>query len=703
DEDDDDDRDEDDDDDRDEDDDDDRDEDDDDDRDEDDDDSGKDYSQYESEGYGKDSDNDYILDENEGGGFYDPLGDEDGDGLVNWRDTEDNGNDGDGSNTDYTDNDENGIPDVFDVDGDGEPNHWDMDSDGDGEGDKHEEAGDWDGDGLPNFLDTDSDNDGIIDGIEGRQDEDNDGNPNYLDDFDDRDSDNDGIANGNEGTGDYDDDGTPNYLDLDSDNDGIPDAEEILSDGTLLDSDGDGNYNFIDIDDDGDGIDTPIDDCPLCNLDDNIIEFDLTSDQTKNYGVDPLFYSYARDIWNEVKVELNCNTDGTPLEEEKRGFDEDRFFLEQDCEVFVTVIYDGARQINSVAWYDAANPNESWTTIWEKFGTGPTAPLIPGSTASLGILPGGTEFRLGLVQDGGNGGTVRIHQDYFLNDGGLELAAANLSLAGNPLIVSFEDQVFQGRDNDFNDVILLVDFVPTAPATLQFAGEESYSQDVADVLEALGWNDEEFEISMDLFDLPASGSVTIDLLGDPSEMDFALALVDYEAVAGLSPEVLPFRSLAGQNAVTILDNQVSEAGAQVVINPEELGLAGRTVMLCVLPHNRFDRYVTNPHRYTARGEGNDTKRQPLFSLSAANPGGKDQFMTFTDGNSTIVMVEDHSRADVEEEGAESDSNFADFWFRITPALNGASIGGGGYYQGTPDPTTGWDGRDGYSGGQKGDF
>ncbi|MBK1835135.1 collagen-binding domain-containing protein [Roseibacillus ishigakijimensis] len=531
-------------------------------------------------------------------------------------------------------------------------------------------------------------------------DSDSNGTPDYLEDLD---SDGDGIPNDIEGTGDYDDDGTPNYLDLDSDNDGVLDADEILDNGIILDSDGDGSPNFIDIDDDGDGIDTPIDDCPLCNLDDNIIEFELTEGQIRNYGIDPLFYSYARDIWNAVKLELNCNTDGLPLEDHKRGFDEDRFYVEEDSEVFVTVIYDGAKQINSVAWYDAADHVATWSTIWEKFGTGPTAPLVPGSTASLGILPAGTELRLGLVSDGGAGGTQRIYQDADLNPGSLELAASLLDIPGDPLIVAFEDRVFQGRDNDFNDVILLIDIVPAAPATLQFGGISPTSADVETVLTNLGWNDPSYEISADLFELPASGPVTIDLRGDASSLDFSLALVDYEKVATVTPNLLEFRAIAGENAVTVLDNQISEAGDQVTFDPQALGLAGRTVMLAMLPHNRFDRFVTNPHRYTPRGQGENTKRQPLFSVNAANPGALDQFLTFTDNNTTVVMVEDHSRAEGTEAGAASDSNFADFWFEITPALDPLSLGGSGYYQGSPDPTTGWDGVDGYSSEQKGDF
>ncbi|QKX03822.1 Ig-like domain-containing protein [Aquimarina sp. TRL1] len=97
----------------------------------------------------EDDDNDGILDINEANGN-NPNGDEDGDSIPNWLDLVDNGNGGDGSTTDYTDANADGVPDVYDTDGDGVPNHYDSDSDNDGCGDAIE-AGH-----------TDPDNDGFL-------------------------------------------------------------------------------------------------------------------------------------------------------------------------------------------------------------------------------------------------------------------------------------------------------------------------------------------------------------------------------------------------------------------------------------------------------------------------------------------------------------------------------------------------------------
>ncbi|MEP2279001.1 MAG: hypothetical protein ABJI11_06190, partial [Maribacter sp.] len=79
-----------------------------------------------------DDDDDGILDLDEYSGL-DPFGDEDGDGILNFKDvSQDVGNIGDGTTTFYTDDDGNGVPDVYDVDNDGLPNHLDLDSDNDG-------------------------------------------------------------------------------------------------------------------------------------------------------------------------------------------------------------------------------------------------------------------------------------------------------------------------------------------------------------------------------------------------------------------------------------------------------------------------------------------------------------------------------------------------------------------------------------------
>ncbi|MFL1897361.1 hypothetical protein ACJRPK_16775, partial [Aquimarina sp. 2-A2] len=178
-----------------------------------------------------DLDNDTIADnvdlDDDGDGIYDlqeyvatldPFGDEDGDGLPNVKDTFDNnGPNGDGTNTVYTDANNDGTPDAYDFDNDSIPNHLDQDSDNDGIPD-NVEAQTTAGYLAPNGVDAN--NDGVDDNYAG------------------------GLTPVNSDGAD-----TVDYLDLDSDNDSIVDAIEgfdtnndgvadIVPAGTDTDNDG---------------------------------------------------------------------------------------------------------------------------------------------------------------------------------------------------------------------------------------------------------------------------------------------------------------------------------------------------------------------------------------------------------------------------------------------------------------------------------
>ncbi|TMM28525.1 hypothetical protein FDT66_13900, partial [Polaribacter aestuariivivens] len=242
-----------------------------------------------------DDDNDGILDTVEntvGGTTYVPLGDEDGDKLPNYLDVRDDGT-GDGSTTNYTDINNDGIADIFDFDLDGIPNHLDLDADNDGIPDNIE-AQTTNGyiapSGAPGAGFTDVNNNGLDDNYETAQGGTNitpvnsdsaivTDNPDYLD----LDSDQDGVSdtteanliligtvgkNGLDNTYDNGDD----YKDVNGifDNtqtDNFPDDGANANLGLpndvnwrdtsvtgFVDTDGDGIPNFTDIDNDNDGI-----------------------------------------------------------------------------------------------------------------------------------------------------------------------------------------------------------------------------------------------------------------------------------------------------------------------------------------------------------------------------------------------------------------------------------------------------------------
>ncbi len=159
--------------------------------------------------------------------------------------------------------------DVTDNDGDGVPDGTDIDDDNDGILDTVEGTGDLDGDGIPNNEDLDSDNDGIPDTIEaGANDPDKDGlvgtGPITASNVD---------ANGlptvlagtpvstTDPIDDFDGDGKPNFLDLDSDNDGVYDVVEAGG----VDQNGDGQYGPGSSNDaDADGLADAVD--PINNI-----------------------------------------------------------------------------------------------------------------------------------------------------------------------------------------------------------------------------------------------------------------------------------------------------------------------------------------------------------------------------------------------------------------------------------------------------
>ncbi|MDA9015453.1 hypothetical protein N9H69_02085, partial [Flavobacteriaceae bacterium] len=202
--------------------------------------------------------------------------DTDGDGLINSRDPDD---DGDHIYSEFEGSIGEGIvEDIIgdygaqDTDGDGFADFLDPDDDDDGifslfegtdpDGDfDPADAIDSDGDSTPDYLDSDDDGDGI-DSFNERADQDLDGNPSDALDFDgdgtpdylDTDDDNDGLLTINEGLKDTDGDGTPDYHDTDDDNDGVPTLFELDASGNPLDTDGDGIIDAIDTDDDGDGL-----------------------------------------------------------------------------------------------------------------------------------------------------------------------------------------------------------------------------------------------------------------------------------------------------------------------------------------------------------------------------------------------------------------------------------------------------------------
>lgn len=462
--------------------------------------------------------------------------------------------------------------------------------------------------------------------------------------------------------------------------------------------------------------DPNVEEDPCCNKE-AVVEFNIRDlDLLATHGVLLENYNAARDVWHKVRKELNCDAEGITLEDHKRGFQEEDFYIAEDSEVIVTVIYDGANHYNTVAFYDANDPENTWKTIWESFVTGPSAPLIPGSASSLGVVPAGTNLRFGLVKNGAIGGTEKVYQDAELNPNNAVRVASNLFLGeeDRPLVVAFEDLFDPRSDNDFNDVIFKVEVIPTGLGVAQndnvVLGQAGLKSDrgsrgLKTLLQRNNMSGADYEFTAEVFEVPADlTELTLDLIDDRGPMKFTFGVVDYALVSSLSPDSLDFRRNAVANGTILMDDRQLNPGAVVTINPQELGLAGKEVMFYIIPNNVPSQFLKNPWRYTAKGNGNKTKRQPLFSVNNANPQSKDQFFVFSDGDTTLLSIENYSRTeDTVEAGLLSDSSFDDIQIRLTPALTPLSFHDGGYLQGSVDPTAGFTGTDGYNGSQQGSY
>lgn len=230
-----------------------------------------------------------------------PLGtdlDADDDGIVNAF--EDLNLDGDNDPaTNPTDTDNDGFPDYLDIDSDndGTPDNVEaqttagyippslVDSDANGLDDVYENGGgvgiipvDTDNDGLPDYLDEDSDNDDVPDYIEAH-DYDRDGIPDVV--LIGSDKDNDGLDDGYEGASTIDSDVND---EIDSPFDDLPNT------------DGDNESDYRDNDDDNDGINTIDEDM---NADKDYANDDVDTDGIPDY-LEPNFTGEDIEVFNVV-------------------------------------------------------------------------------------------------------------------------------------------------------------------------------------------------------------------------------------------------------------------------------------------------------------------------------------------------------------------------------------------------------------------
>ncbi|MEM9080472.1 MAG: DUF4114 domain-containing protein [Verrucomicrobiota bacterium] len=423
----------------------------------------------------------------------------------------------------------------------------------------------------------------------------------------------------------------------------------------------------------------------------------------RSFAVPTRAYKAARQAWSVIKQTSYPNGLASP---DVIGFHETDFLLNEDREVIVTLLHDGASLRNSLAWYDANDdPSSGGHLIWSDVAIGPAAPLEHGSRSSLGLLPAGTNLRFYLIQDGAGVGTTLIAQDPIYNENGKTMVAAKFN-SNNPTLkyLAFEDR-FNG-DDSYEDLVFQIEFVPPSNEVSQLDSGSPHvetiasdrgSRGVQQLLNRENLNDPELEVRGGVFQLPADDlTYQFELLDDRSSMGFTLGVVALDQILTLSPPSLIFREQAAEDAIIIMDDRISNPGDTVTFTPGQHDLLGKRVIFFIIPNNVRDVFLRNPWRYTPRGNGNNTKRQPLFSIGEANPGRVDQFLIFTDQSKTIMTIEDLCRSDANGElGTDSDHSFDDIQISITPPLTQTDLYPA-YYAKTIDYTLGYESSDGLS-------
>ncbi|MFD2255326.1 hypothetical protein ACFSSA_01440 [Luteolibacter algae] len=384
-------------------------------------------------------------------------------------------------------------------------------------------------------------------------------------------------------------------------------------------------------------------------------------------------YQAARDKWNSVRNQYFTGV----FDPAVKGFDENAFHLTEDSEVIVTLLFDGAGKNSSLAWYDNALSElpPGGQVIWSHVATGADGPLEQGSRMSLGLLKAGTDLR--FLISSSNGENV-ICQDAARNPLGKVLVASRFSQSDEKSIVlAFEDE--PAGDGSFDDVVIQIDIIPHAKEVTQhddvIAGQAGLMSDlgsrgvkarlIAEMMDL-----PEYEITGGVFQMPSEDiSYRIDFLDDRSPMKFSLGVVELDTVSDLGASSLLFRECAVKYGHILMDDRTLDPGGFVNFRPADFELLGKRVVFFVIPNNIKDVFLSNAWRYTPKGSGDNTKRQPLFSAADANPGAKDQFLLFGNTGKTVLLIEDRARGGSAVEAGElSDSSFDDVQLRFTPSL-----------------------------------
>lgn len=161
------------------------------------------------------------------------------------------------------------------------------------------------------------------------------------------------------------------------------------------------------------------------------------------------------------------------------------------------------------------------------------------------------------------------------------------------------------------------------------------------------------------FRVPGSGltDVTFNYVFDNGAFNFSFGMYELNAVTADSVgDRLTYATQALAAATEIFDDRTSSPGASRTVRLA----GGQELGFYLIPNNTLEAFRRNPAQFYAGG--GDLFRSPLFSVSDANPGRYDQFLSFLGNGRTLFTFEDLTRA------GPSDLSFGDIAFRIDAEL-----------------------------------
>ncbi len=190
------------------------------------------------------------------------------------------------------------------------------------------------------------------------------------------------------------------------------------------------------------------------------------------------------------------------------------------------------------------------------------------------------------------------------------------------------------------------------------------------ILGLAGMTPTAFETTAETFSVPG-GTGVVDLefhfLQQSGGYKFSFGIYD---VRNVTADPALERDLYAQQAITTgtllfqegrkAQNNEQKPGAKKTISV----VAGAVLGLFFLPNYKLDDYLNDPNDYSEAGN----KLPPLFSVSAANPGGYDQVLSFSDGTQTLFTFEDIMRT------SNSDEDFNDATVVVNADLRDNQIG-----------------------------